>query len=169
MADLSRRDVLSLLGLGAMATGLGTAVIAAPSPAYAAAPLPPTDDMVAKAWRLLAPLTPGDAVGGMRIELVRRTRDDTIELELLRPDGSSCWVRICVRDDLPGAPTPVAQTEHYDFFVSNGARGTTPTAETDAMAVVALANLARQNEQAMQPVVARSLRQRWEVVGGGAL
>jgi hypothetical protein len=113
--NVSRRMVMGWMGVGAVATTIADAELAAGlggEPAAAAAPGPLSAGATLDQWTVLA-VHPMDK-GALPITLRGR-------------DGREWTVEVLARDPSPFAPRPPAQTAHLALHIRNGGNGWAPT------------------------------------------
>ncbi len=175
MNEIDRREALKILGLSLLSVGTGSAVIYRSADCSggddSASRLPTGEKSPASArqgaepepapWWLLEPFTAGTVVGTCRIVSMSSVSDGVVTLGLQSEDGERFDVAICRRDDSSSAPTPIARTEYYDFFLPNGGKGDMPTDEANGRVVMALGILAERNEKGQARLPLQTLRQHW--------
>jgi hypothetical protein len=113
-------------------------------------PTPGAEDAGEGPWGLLAPVGPGDHLGGGWIaRTLSAVSHGAAIVTLAHPSGASARVHVCKR---AGSPRGVACTEHLDFMLMNGGDGRAPTDEELSRAVKTLAmRIAQEDAQRDRP------------------
>jgi hypothetical protein len=198
MQYLTRRDLLTSLGLGGLALvagGFGVRRTAKGSePAGRCATSPSRDPSVGNlpapeaahqksgvetsavpvpcsdlVERLLAPLVPGSRVGRLRLVSIHPVHAGAASVVLTHPLSLRHFqVDICRRGDAAGV-VPVATTDQYELFVANGAQGRRGTPEALAHSIMALAVFIRANEAKASPLPVLTFAERFHDFGGTRL
>ncbi len=94
---------------------------------------------------LLRPLVPGARLGDATL-VAARAQHGALHVVMADADGGRFQVDIC-RIDPAGKERGIQQTERFDFYLANEGGGQTTTAEAHGLALMALAELVRANEQ----------------------
>ena len=147
--------VAALLAPAASARAQGAPRVAARVPTREAQP---TDD--ASGAPLVAPVKEGSVLGPWRVVEVGSVQAGALTLTLLDGSGRTFFLDVCRRDDGLGAPVPPARTDMFDIFVANEGDGLSPTLEDHGLAAMALAEVVRANEHAVQVSDILTLRER---------
>ena len=157
--NVSRRQLVSLLGLAAVVVPCGSAVaapraVARPAPAKGGGK--PASDPAA----LLAPLHDGSKLGPWQLQAISAVHAGAVTVRLRDARGRCLCVDICARDDAPGALLGPARTARHDLFLANECDGERPTHEDHGLATMALAEIIRTNEHGVQLEGMLTLRDR---------
>lgn len=133
---VSRRMIVGLLGSGVvLAPAVGQAL-------GAAASAPGID--VGKA--LLAPLGPGDRIGGFAISEIRPLTEGAVTVAVASAEGRGFHLEVMARDASPLAPRAPGETDRFAIYVRNGGDGSAPTDEEQGLLAMALAAVVKRNE-----------------------
>ena len=136
--SVSRRVVVSILGVGAMAAPLvrSTKVAAASKPERS------LDS-------LFMPLAPGARLARWTIGAIEPLREGAVTVIARSDGGHDFRLEVLARDAAPLAPKPPAETARLAIFVRNGGDGWLPTVEEQGLAAMALAQILSRNEDAI--------------------
>jgi len=168
MTDSTRRNVLKLLAVGLLGTvGRHEGVRQSGNRNQSSRHQKSTETTLNEAptLALLAPLNIGSTLAGTKVLRIAGVEQGAVNIELAHPSGSQFTARIVARDNLPGAPTPIARTVHYELYLANGGKGSKPTDETQGLAVMALASIVQQNETGTPVLPLGTIRDRWRMTG----
>ena len=159
MIIVSRRQLMGLLGVAAAAVPLrlARAQVGVPS---RPAPLSDPPPHLRASCPLLSPLVAGSVLGPWSIEGMTPVFAGAVTIALRDPRSTRFFVDVCMRDRDPGAASAPAATDRYELFLANEGDGHRPTHEEHGRAAMALAEVIRGNEHAVQLQGMLTLRQR---------
>lgn len=134
---VSRRNVVGILGAGALAAPL---VLAARAEAN------PENERLRPRSELFAPLEPGARLARWSIVAIEPLRLGAVTVVARGDDGHDFRLEVLARDAAPLAPKPPAETARLAIYVRNGGDGWLPTVEEQGLAAMTLAQILVRNE-----------------------
>lgn len=155
---VSRRSAVGMIGMGAAAAATvagGGIASAATRPV-----VDPYTDPRSRVAQLVAPLTPGAALGAWTVVALHDVSDGAASVVFAGADNAKFQVDICARDVRAEVDRGPAQTDHFDLFVANEGDGETATAEAQGLAAMALEQIVRSNEATVDRNGYQTLAQR---------
>ena len=156
---VSRRQLMGLLGLAAVAVPAGSAWARGGSaqrrisPAHRQAP-------AGSGGALLAPLEAGRRIGAWTVQRISEVHAGAVTVALLDGADRRFYLDLCVRDRASGSPSAPARTDLYEIFLANEGDGSRPTHEEHGQAALALAEIVRANEHTVKLEGMLTLRER---------
>ncbi|MEZ4372562.1 MAG: hypothetical protein R3B07_17180 [Polyangiaceae bacterium] len=156
-AKVSRREAAQVLGLGAAASavlvsGVGSAAPASATVVSAGASAPDLgeskSDVSSTATvglELVAPLTAGSQLGTWKVVGVLPLREGAVSVVMAHGNGERFQLDVVAR----GAQRAPGASELFQVMVVNRGDGSTSTRESEGLAAMALADVIRGNENAV--------------------
>ncbi|MCA9642698.1 MAG: hypothetical protein H6718_26565 [Polyangiaceae bacterium] len=167
-AKVSRREAAQALGLGAAASvalvsGMGNAAPASPTVVSAGASTVNPEDTsegvsstAHMGFQLVAPLTAGSQLGRWKVAGVLPLREGAVSVVMAHGNDERFQLDVVARGDqrAPG------ESEFFQVMVVNRGDGATTTREEEGLAAMALADVIRANEHAVDRSGFLTLEQR---------
>ena len=145
MFQVSRRQLMGLLGFAAVAVPARFASADSARRASGSRPAPPAP-VGQDRCPLLEPLVVGSRLGRWTVVCVAVAHAGAVTVGLADASRRRFFVDVCARDSGLGALRAPAHTDRYDLFLANSGDGNRPSREDDGQAALALAEIVKTNE-----------------------